>query len=64
MIPGLEDRLMEGSNEDVVHVAELVVFLIFHASNTHFHHCHVYLDAERRRQCQVGRHEELEGYGT
>jgi hypothetical protein len=24
MIPGLEDRLVEGSNEDVVHIAELV----------------------------------------
>jgi hypothetical protein len=24
MIPGLEERLMEGSNEDVIHVAELV----------------------------------------
>ena len=24
MIPGLEDRLMEGSNEDIVHIAELV----------------------------------------
>jgi hypothetical protein len=24
MIPGLEERLMEGSDEDVVHVTELV----------------------------------------
>ena len=24
MIPGLENRLMEGSNEDIVHIAELV----------------------------------------
>jgi hypothetical protein len=24
MIPGLEERLMEGSDEDVVHVAKLV----------------------------------------
>jgi hypothetical protein len=24
MIPGLEERLMEGSNEDVIHIAELV----------------------------------------
>jgi hypothetical protein len=24
MIPGLEERLMEGSNEDVIHIGELV----------------------------------------
>lgn len=24
MIPGLEQRLMEGSSEDIVHIAELV----------------------------------------
>jgi hypothetical protein len=24
MVPGLEERLMEGSDEDVVHIAELV----------------------------------------
>jgi hypothetical protein len=24
MVPGLEERLMEGSNEDIVHVSELV----------------------------------------
>lgn len=24
MIPGLEDRLLEGSNEDILHVGELV----------------------------------------
>jgi hypothetical protein len=24
MIPGIEERLMEGSDEDIVHIAELV----------------------------------------
>jgi hypothetical protein len=28
MIPGLEDRLMEGSNENVIHVAELVCIIL------------------------------------
>jgi hypothetical protein len=37
MVPGLEDRLMEGSNEDIVHIAELVcvAVLIFHDPTMH-----------------------------
>jgi hypothetical protein len=29
MVPGLEERLMDGSDEDVVHIAELVRGLTF-----------------------------------
>lgn len=36
MIPGLEQRLMEGSDENVLHIAELVrpLFMIYYE---HFH---------------------------
>jgi hypothetical protein len=40
MVPGLENRLMEGSNEDIVHVAELVAFR-FSTINTNFHCSHI-----------------------
>lgn len=28
MIPGLEDRLMDGSNEDHAHIADLVIYYV------------------------------------
>jgi hypothetical protein len=52
MIPGLEDRLVGGSEEDVVHIAEMVCLLACQMSM-------IYIDrfgvtaSERCFQCQI-----------
>jgi hypothetical protein len=51
MIPGLEERLVEGSEENIIHVAELVCFLLA----TCLEHLvqFTYPDSERRFQRQI-----------
>jgi hypothetical protein len=49
MVPGLEECLMDGSEEDVVHVAELVGGIF----NWHFISNSVYKDDKYRKVLQV-----------
>jgi hypothetical protein len=52
MVPGLEERLVEGSEENVLHVAELVRFSISKIYGQFDNTIHA--DPERRVQRQVG----------
>ena len=51
MIPGLEERLVEGSEENVIHVAELVCFLLAACLERLMQF--TYPDSERRFQRQI-----------
>jgi len=51
MIPGLEERLVEGSEENVIHVAELVCFLLATCLERLMQF--TYPDSERRFQRQI-----------
>jgi hypothetical protein len=55
MIPGLQERLMDASTEQIAHIGELVSHTIYSQLVISFA-----LDTEGLRQCKVGRYEELE----
>ena len=54
MVPGLEERLVEGSEENVLHVAELVRFSTNNIYMDNLATRLIHTDPERRVQRQVG----------
>jgi hypothetical protein len=57
MIPGLEERLVGASAEEIIHVGELVSYtLILDLVQTD-----PPIDTEGLCQCEIGRHQNLEG---
>jgi hypothetical protein len=50
MVPGLEERLMEGSEEDLIHVAEMVkLHIVMHTTTEIIN----YLDTKGCLKCSV-----------
>jgi hypothetical protein len=56
MIPGLQERLMEASAEEIVLIGELVSCDLIHDLAK----VDSGIDTERLRRCEIGRHQELE----
>jgi hypothetical protein len=52
MVPGMEDRLMEGSEEDTLHIAELVCNYGV-SSHMHFSTLAMLTDPEGRFRCKI-----------
>ena len=52
IVPGLEDRIMEGSDKEVAHIADLVCITSYPSLLSVIITSHV--DTEGRLQCEIG----------
>jgi hypothetical protein len=53
MVPGLEERLMEGSEEDLIHVADMVRLHTVVRTTTNIINYLLNLDTKGRLKCSV-----------